>query len=145
MKLALEIFAFIILSMYGVYFWHIMKNNTLAFEMGIIKSLAAWIINTGPAIKTKIWLLIFVSFCLEAFYFTIAFLTIRNPIYQLMTLFFVGAELFHLGQLSNSMRSFFKGQKMISQVFNWHVERISALLFFTHSLLTLLVLFFIKT
>lgn len=143
MALGLEIMAVVILSMYWN-FARIIKGNAIALELLILQSLAEWIIKSGKFRKFKLWTLLLFSVLLEAVYFYLAFRVIRNPALELLTGFLAGIEFYHITTLFLRLKLFFRGKTTISQIFNWRVERISAIFFFTHSLLVLISLFILK-
>ncbi len=142
MTLSLGLFAGIIFFVYSVYFIKIIKGTPEDFEGEILESLAEWMISKGSASKGQMWILLLLSVLLEVAYFTLVFYGINNLTIIVFTLFFAVIELYHLAMLSHSLNRFFKGKIVIKKIFNWKFERLSAMLFFTHSLLILLLLIF---
>lgn len=140
MALVLGVVAGIILALYSLYFIRIIKGSPREFENEMIKAFAAWIIARGMAARGQVWLMILASLILEIAYFVLVFTVIRNPVLLTFTGFFAGVELVHLLLVAIAFYRFFQGKLMIKQLFNWRVERMSALLFFTHSILVLFCL-----
>jgi len=103
----------------------------------LLKSFAAWMISRGAGVRMQIWLLIAVSIMLAITYFLLVIITIRNPVMLVFSGFFAGFEFIHLILVSQTFSRFFQGKLLLKDVFNWKIERISALLFFTHSFLVI--------
>jgi len=82
----------------------------------------------------------FLSLLGEALYFTLTLALIQNPFMEVFTGIFIGLETFHLIRLAVGFKYFFAGKYLLSQIFDWRVERASTLLFFTHSFLILVIL-----
>ncbi|CFX85052.1 Uncharacterized [Syntrophomonas zehnderi OL-4] len=142
MILALGIFAGILLFLYSLYFIRIIKGKPQDFEIELLKSMTQWMVQQGRSSKGQLWAMYFFSVLLELTYFILVLLVIKNPFIQFFTALLAGVETFHLASTAVSFRRFFAGQTMISQLFNWGMERMSAILFFTHSLLVLVTLLF---
>lgn len=142
MTVSLGLFAGIIFIIYSVYFIKIIKGTPEDFEGEILEALAEWMVSKGSASKGQMWFLLFLSVLIEMVYFTLVFYGINNLAIIMFTLFFAVVELYHLAMLSYSLNSFFKGKIVVKKIFNWKLERLSAKLFFTHSLLILLLLIF---
>jgi len=138
MVLVLQIMALLLLFMYFVYFMRILKGDSQSLELLIIKSLAEWMIKNGPSSRLKLWILMGLSIVLEVAYFYLALVVIVNPALEVLTSFFAGVEFYHMFTMVLRFRMFFRGRLMISQVFDWRIERISAVFFFTHALLVLI-------
>lgn len=137
MVLALGIAAGIILVLYSYYFVTIIKGTPQRFEIEMIKAFAAWIIARGPAARSQVWLMVAASLLLEIIYFLLVFSVIRNSFMLTFSGFFAGVELVHLFMVSLAFHRFFQGKLMLKEIFNWSMERMSAVMFFTHSLLIL--------
>ncbi|MBC7075808.1 MAG: hypothetical protein H5T98_07030 [Syntrophomonadaceae bacterium] len=133
----LGIIAGIIFVAYSVYFFKIMKGEPQEFEKEIVKILAEWIVEKKTAAKTQIGFLIFASLAAEILYFLLVFLVMTNPVIIGFTVFFAVIEMLHIVKISTAFHRFFKGIIKLKDVFNWRLERISAMFFFTHSLLVL--------
>ena len=108
-----------------------------AFEAELLRAFAAWAITRGTAIRGQIRWMIILSIALEVIYFWMVFTVIANPAMLIFTSFLIGVEVIHFGIVTHSFRKFFQGKIMIKQIFNWRMERTSAVLFFTHCLLVL--------
>jgi hypothetical protein len=78
----------------------------------------------------------------EAGYFFLVFYLINNIVIQYLSCFVAGTEIFHLIAAIINFYRFFQGRIVLKDIFNWHIERISAILLFTHALLVLSVLIF---
>lgn len=137
MEVALGIVAGCILALYSVYFIRIIKGSPRAFEAELLRAFAAWAITRGTAIRGQIRWMIILSIALEVIYFWMVFTVIANPAMLIFTSFLIGVEVIHFGIVTHNFRQFFQGKIMIKQIFNWRMERTSAVLFFTHCLLAL--------
>lgn len=145
MTLALGIFAAAIFFGYSYYFYKIIIGRPQEFELSIIKSLGEWILARRLKARTDLWLMLLFSVFLELAYFLLAFAVIKNPLLLFFTTFFAGFEFLHILMLRRRFSLFFKGKLLLKNLFLWPIERISALFFFTHSLLVLIGLIFLKT
>jgi hypothetical protein len=143
MEITLGFLALSIFLLYSVYFIKIIKGNPESFELELLSSLANWMIEKGAKSQVRIWLMLFLSLLLEASYFLLVFLIVANPVILGFTVLFAAFELLHLLVLGLAFKRFFQGQKILKEVFNWKMERSSALLFFTYSLLVLINLWWI--
>jgi hypothetical protein len=99
--------------------------------------------SNGEASRKQLWTMWAVSFFLEAVYFGLTFLLINNPVMLMLSATMAGMESYHLLSTGLNLRRFFKGEANISKIFNWRIERSSAVLLFTHSLLVLVILIFL--
>lgn len=138
----LGIMAGIIFGLYSVYFIRIIKGNPQTFEIELLRALAAWIVNTGKASKIQLWMMYIVSLLMEGIYFFLTFTLIKNLFMLGLTASFAGMETYHLITVAINLKRFFAGKSSITNILNWRIERISAVLFFTHSLLVLIILLF---
>ncbi|MBO8158121.1 hypothetical protein [Thermosyntropha sp.] len=145
MTSVLVIFAFIIFLGYSFYFYKIIIGKPQEFELSLIKSLGEWILARKVKARTDLWLMLLFSVVFELIYFLLAWTVIKNPLLLFFTAFFAGFELLHILFTAKRFRNFFQGKLPFKSLFLWPVERISALFFFTHSLLVLLSLIFLKT
>lgn len=137
----LGIFAAIIFLIYSFYFVRIIKGNPRDFEIDMLEALAEWMVKRGTSTQPQIWILIVLSAVVEVFYFLLVFSVLNNPVIVILTAFFAGLEAMHLLLAANSFNKFFKDKILLKDIFNWRLERISAMFFFTHSFLVLLSLF----
>lgn len=137
----LGIIAATIFFFYAFYFIKIIKANPQGFEIHILKSLTYSMAKTGELIKNQLWTMYFAALLLEIGYFFLTFYLIDNLAMQVYTAALAGVELAHYINMAGNFKRFFSGQSSIVELFNWRMERISAVLFFTHSLLVLIVLF----
>ncbi|MDD4170714.1 MAG: hypothetical protein PHQ94_00595 [Syntrophomonas sp.] len=142
MGIILGIMASLIFLLYSIYFVKIIKGEPQDLELEVIRSMADWIIVKGAATKTYLWAMFGGSLLAEAIYFYLVLVLIPNPTLRIMTAIFIPVEIFHLTRLALNLNWFFRGKYLLSQVFNWRLERFSALLFFTHSFLVLVIIFF---
>ncbi len=142
MTVLLWVFAIIIFLTYSFYFVKIILGKPEEFEYDLLKSLAAWMVSKGSRSRPQLWLLLFLSIILEIFYFTLVLTSIDQPVLIIITSFFAGVEAVHLTTVGISFNKFFSGQLLLKDMFNWKVERLSGLLFFTHSLLVMICLAF---
>lgn len=144
MGVILGIMAGLIVLLYSAYFIKIIKGNPQGFELEILRSLADWIISKGASTKTYIWAMFSVSLLGEAIYFYLTLSLIQNPVMRILTILIITLEIYHLTRIAVSLNRFFTGKYLLSQIFNWWLERTSAALFFTHSLLVLAVLLYFQ-
>ena len=142
MGVILVILAGLICLLYTSYFVRIIKGEPQGFEVEMIKALAEWIITKGAASKSYIWAMFFLSLLGELIYFWLTITLIRNPVMISLTVLFIAIESYHLSRIAITLNRFFTGKALLSQIFNWQVERASAILFFTHSLLVMSILIF---
>jgi hypothetical protein len=140
MTVALGLTAAVLFLLYSWYFVRIIKGNPQSFELELLKALAQWMVQKGPASKGQIWLMYWFSFLIEILYLGLAFLTLSNPFMQYFTVMVAAMEGYHLLWLAFSFKRFFAGQTLISQLFNWRWERMSAISLFSYSLLLLITL-----
>ncbi len=140
MTMALGFFAGLLLMLYSLYFIRIIKGNPKDFEIELMKAMAQWMVQRGRSSKGQIWLMYLMSLMIEVIYFIMVFTLIANPFIQFFTVMLAGVESFHFSSTAVSFKRFFASQTTISQLFNWSMERMSAVLFFTHSLLVLITL-----
>jgi hypothetical protein len=140
MTVALGLTAAVLFLLYSWYFVRIIKGNPQSFELELLKALAQWMVQKGPASKGQIWLMYWFSFLIEILYLGLAFLTLSNPFMQYFTIMVAAMEGYHLLWLAFSFKRFFAGQTLISQLFNWRWERMSAISLFSYSLLLLITL-----
>jgi len=142
MSVVLGIMAATIFLLYLAYFIKIIKGNPQNLELELLRSLADWIISKGSPSKIYIWRVFFASLGGEALYFYLTLVLIQNPVMRILTLVFIPLEVYHITRIAVSLNRFFSGKYLLSQIFNWRIERASAAIFFTHSLLVLAILFF---
>ncbi len=142
MTLVLGITAAVLFLLYGWYFIRIIKGKPQSFEMELLKSLAQWMVQRGPASKSRMWLMYWVSLLIEAGYLGMAYFTLGNPFMHYFTITVILLECCHLMWLGISFHHFFAGKKPVSQLFNWRLERLSAMTLFSFSLLLLISLAF---
>jgi hypothetical protein len=137
MSLILGLFAGIILVLYSFYFIRIIKGNPESFEIELLHALADWMIQKGTSSRGQLWMMLLLAFIMELLYFLLVFLVVKNFFLLIFTGSLIFLEATHLLTLAFSMLRFFRGNIKLKQLFNWPLERTSALLFFTHSLLIL--------
>lgn len=138
MIIGLALFAGLFLLLYSVYFYHIMKGHPQGFELELIKALAEWMINRGPASRWQLWMLYLLSLVLEIIYFCMVFYLLNNVVIKMFTIFLASFEALHLGLVGINLSRFFGGAMPIKKLLNWPIERTSAVLFFTHTLLVII-------
>lgn len=144
MHVTLGIIALLIFLLYLIYFMSIMKGNPRGFEQEVLRSLADWIIVRGASTKQFIWVMFWLSLLAEAFYIYLALIYIPNLVIRILTAIIVFIEIYHFMRIAVGLNRFFSGKYLLSQIFNWQVERVSATALFTHSFLVLLVLAFFQ-
>lgn len=140
MTVTLTVIAGIIFAVYSIYFIKIISGNPDEFEKELLAALKDWSQkNNGK--KSQIRLIFSISLIVELFYFLMVFLVIYNPVFVVFTILFAGVELFHIYRIGINVHKFLKGIIESADLFNWKLERLSAILFFTHSLLSLINVF----
>ena len=142
MQVMLGIMAVIIFLLYSVYFIMIINGSHKGFELEILRSLAEWIIVKGSSTKTYIWAMFSGSLLAELFYFYLTLVRIQNPVIIILTVIIIVIEIYHFTLIAVGLKRFFTGRDLLSQIFNWRVERASTILLFTHSFLVLIILSF---
>ena len=142
MGVILVILAGLIFMLYSSYFIRIIKGEPQGFEVEMLQALAEWIITKGAVSKGYIWAMFFLSLLGELIYFFLTLVLIRNPVMIALTVLFIAIESYHLSRIAVLLNRFFTGKALLSQIFNWRVERASAILFFTHSFLVVIILIF---
>jgi hypothetical protein len=140
MQAMLVILAVLIFILYSIYFIKIIKGSQQSFELEILRSLADWIIVKGASTKTYIWTIFWGDLLGELLYFILTLMRIQNPVIMSLTAFIIVIEIYHFFSIAVGLRRFFAGKYLLSQIFRWRVERTSAILLFTHSLLVLIIL-----
>ena len=140
METGLAIVAVCLLLVYSVYFFYIIRSKPEEFEKMLLSGLADWMISHKEKSRRHLRLMLGGSFLVETLYFVLVFLVIQNLFFRVLTGLFVGFEFMHLTLLLISMNQFFRGRIPLKYLFNWKIERASAWLFFTHSLLVLVQL-----
>jgi hypothetical protein len=143
MGVLLVILAGVICLLYTGYFVRIIKNDAEDFEAELIKALAEWIIATGVVSKGYIWSMFVLSLLVELIYFWLTLKLISNPFMIYLTVMFIAVEILHISRIAVGLNHFFTGKALLSGIFNWRVERASAILFYTHTLLVLAILIFL--
>ncbi len=142
MTVVLGIFAGIIFIVYSLYFVQIIKGSQRDFEQEMLAAFAGWMIETGAAARRTVRILVILSVALEIAYFVLTLLVVDNLLFITFTGAFIMLETLHLFSLIMNFIRFFAGTIVLKQIFIWRVERLSAMLFFTHSFLVLASLIF---
>lgn len=137
LTVALGLVAGTILCLYSFYFVRIIKGNPEEFELELLQALANWMMQKGTSSRGQLWLMLLLSFLLELLYFLLVFSVVKNLFLLIFTGIFILVESYHLITFGSSLGKFFRGDIKLKYLFNWRLERLSALLFFTHSLLVL--------
>lgn len=130
----------LILLLYSVYFIRIITGNPEDLEIQMLRSLADWIISTKAPARFYIWAMYAMSVIVEALYFYLTLVYIRNPVMFILTGLLILFEINHLLGIGYNLKRFFSGRYLLSQIFHWGRERSSAVLFFTHAFLVLTLL-----
>jgi len=133
----LGLMAAVLLITYSIYFVKIIQGRPQEFELNLSNALQNWLQESKP---TALWKLLWASVLLEVIYFGLVFITVSNPVTLAMTVLIIVVETWHLLVVTINTRNFFAGRISSTGIFNWKLERISALGFFTHSLIVLLTL-----
>ena len=137
MAVTLGIFAGTILFFYSFYFVRIIRGNPESFEGALLQALANWMVQKGSKVRGHLWMMLLLSFSLELLYFVLVFAVVKNIALLIFTGLFVMIEIYHLTSFGLSLTRFFRGDIKLKHLFNWRLERFSALIFYTNSLLVL--------
>lgn len=140
MSIVLGTTAAIICLVYSIYFVRIIRGAPEDFELELLKVMADWMIGKGASSRNYVWGMFIFTVAFETVYFVMVLNLIDNLAMQFLTGFMVGVEIFHLIAAAFNFNRFFKGKIVLKDIFNWHLERTSAILFFTHSMLVMVVL-----
>ncbi|MGI6452281.1 MAG: hypothetical protein ACOX0E_02175 [Syntrophomonadaceae bacterium] len=139
MTALLVIFAGVIFLSYSFYFYHIIIGTPWKFESELIRAFGEWLETKAERARKYIQLLVVLSIIFEIVYFMLVFKVIDNSVMLRISAFFAGFEAFHLTRIGINFDRYFKNELALANVFNWRIERISAGLFFNHSLFTVIV------
>lgn len=140
MALPLKLFAVMIFLVYSVYFIKIISGAPSKFENELVEVLSEWA-QKGNGSGSPVCLLFLTSLFIEVCYFVLVFLVVKNPVFIVFTVIFVGVELYHIFRVGKGLKGYLQGLTDIEFVLDFKFERISATLFFTHSFLLLFILF----
>lgn len=136
----LGLIAAVILIIYSIYFVKIIQGDPREFEQDLLNALTNWLQESQTGL---LWILLWASAFFEMIYFGLVFVTLSNPVTLALTVMVVVLEIWHLVVIYINLRNFFAGHISSGGIFNWKLERISAMGFFTHSLIVLLTLLFL--
>lgn len=142
MLMSLAVFAGLLMVIYFIYFFNILKGAPQAFEMQMLKALAQWMITQGPSSRRLIWIYYLLAMIFEFIYFAMVFYLLSNPVIRMFSMFVVSFEILHVLLVGFNLSKFFGGQIPLKALLRWPVERASAMLFFTHTFLVLINIFF---
>ena len=126
-----------ILIIYSSYYIKIIRGYPQEFELELVNALQ-WL-RRKPG---HLWMLLWASALIEVLYFSLVFLVLSNPVILVITWLIILMEVWHLAVVFTKFRAFLAGSISCAAIFNWKLERVSALGFFTHSLIVLLTLLF---
>jgi hypothetical protein len=128
-----------ILIVYSSYYIKIIRGYPQEFELELLDALQNWLEGRKPG---HLWMLLWASALIEVLYFSLVFLVLSNPVILVITGLIIIMEIWHLAVVFAKFRAFLTGSISCAAIFNWKLERVSALGFFTHSLIVLLTLLF---
>lgn len=137
MLIALGIMAAIIFIVYGIYFVAIIRGNPQAMEGEMGETFALWLQKGGGSGQLRLSTLLLGSLILEGAYFVLAFTLLHNPVMIILTLVLAVEELLHVGVVVNAVNKYWRRKIEAQKIFNWTIERVSAIFFFTHAFLVL--------
>ncbi len=143
MTVSLGIYAGVIFILYSIYFSQIIKGKPEKLELEILKALANWMIATGVKSQLQIWFTLILSVILETAYFALVLILISNPFLWYFTWLFIGIEIIHIAIIFLAFYRFFHTRLLLKDIFQWRLERVSAIFFFTHSMLVIVYLVFL--
>lgn len=138
MTVALGLIAATIMFFYSFYVLRIITGNPEGFELELLQALANWMIQKGSRSRGQLWMMLALSFLLELIYFLLVLAVVNNFFLLIFAGFFMAFEALHLLNFGFYLRRFFRGDVKLKHLFNWRIERLSAMLFFTYSLLVLI-------
>lgn len=139
-RVLLGLIAAAILIIYSIYFVKIIKGDPREFELDLLNALTNWLQESQTGM---LWMLLWASAFFEMIYFGLVFVILSNPVTLALTAMIIILEIWHLVVIYINLRNFFAGHISSAGIFNWKLERISAMGFFTHSLIVLLTLLFL--
>lgn len=142
MSIVFGMMAGIVILLYGIYFLLIIRGIPHKFELELTKTLVIGLKDQEEKPGKKLLALLLASLAIELLYFTLAFILLHNPVMIILTLILAGEELLHLLVLASAVYKYFKGKIGPERIFNWTVERVSAVFFFTHAWLALVSILF---
>jgi len=145
LNITLVILAVLIFIIYSIYAMNIITGTPWRFEAELLGTFKYWLEEKGPGVKKQIIAAVFLSLIIEIGYFYLVLNVINNWLMVQFTSFFIGLEVIHLYKAISGFKKLFTGLIEVDQVFNWRLERISAMAFFTHSLLIILTIIFFNT
>ena len=123
---------------YSLYVASILKGNADLTENGMMASLSAWLEQNGEKSKRKIWMAYWGSMLFEAAYLYLAYTSLGNWAFQVLTSGVLGIEVYVWVRVFQRLRGFFRGRVLMAELLPWKAERISALALFTHAVVVLL-------
>ena len=144
MLASLAAFAGLLMVVYSIYFFNVLKGAPRAFEMQMLKALAHWMIARGPSSRRLVWLYYLLTIILEFVYFGMVFYLLSNPVIRIFSMFVVSFEILHVLLVGYNLSRFFGGHIPLKSLLKWPVERASAMLFFTHTFLVLINIVFYR-
>ncbi|MCR4399638.1 MAG: hypothetical protein QHH05_02760 [Syntrophomonadaceae bacterium] len=140
METALGVMAALVCSLYSAYFWALIRSRPEVFERLLLVGLAEWMLTSPRAAPGRLRAMLALTGAAEAAYFALALAVIANPVFRALTALFILFEGVHLLRVGQSLARFFAGRISLGALFDWRLERAAAWLFFTHSLLVLVQL-----
>jgi len=140
----LAVYAGTIMLLYSVYVANILIGKASRFELSLMDYYLQWVVANGQNSRGKMWLMILCSFFIEFAYLFLALYLIDNSTLIFLSIFLLTFELLHAGSVVLAFRQFFKNERPFKNLFNWRLERTSALFLFTHTLLVLSNIFFFQ-
>ncbi|MEN6325168.1 MAG: hypothetical protein ABFD18_03010 [Syntrophomonas sp.] len=143
LTVSLGIYTGVIFILYSIYFSQIIKGKPEKLELEILKALANWMIATGVKSQSQIWFMLIFSVILETAYFALVLTLISNPFLWYFTWLFIGIEIIHIAIVFLAFYRFFHTRLLLKDIFQWRFERVSAIFFFTHSMLVIIYLVFL--
>ncbi|MDR1616288.1 MAG: hypothetical protein LBR98_04690 [Syntrophomonadaceae bacterium] len=142
MLLLLICYAFFIIMAYFYYVAKILTGKAALLELMIMDYFLQWIITSNFRSKGKYCLYLAVSFSLEGIYLLLALFLIKNPGFMMFTIFLLSFEIVHLVASVHSVYEFFKNRRPFKKIFDFRIERCSALFLFTHALVLVLFILY---
>lgn len=143
MTTAYGILAGVIFFIYGSYVGRILKGNPHVIETEVNNMLLEWIREDQKKFTRQLPVLLGLGFILEAGYLILAFMVLHNPVMILLTLLLGAEEGLNVVMVTHAFYRFCRNKLDAGKIFNWKLERVSAVFFFTHSFLSLVSIFFL--
>lgn len=140
MSIIFIILAALMLLMYLPYILTILAGRPQRFEDYVKRELARLISELRDGAPRTMMVFITFALAFEISYFITAWFTVRVLAYQLITIGITCFEAYHILRTIFFITRFFTNRAPLGRIFNWIIERLAAVLLFSHALIGLLLL-----